>query len=212
MTFDLRNYWPNPATGEQLVVQDKTSAYGPELKTILRRYVKRGTVDGHSVIRLDEYGSTGWIDGWEYRDDGSQILEVGTAQGSAHKVYKIGKEIPWGGVQNVNDVVTRSLEVDVAKSSGVSAGYWNYGYQKIELKDFISSFTNDGGLTFSDVVKMGVFQSWCANSGCAWPSGQTYVQMDYWLAPGIGIVQVDYLTPTARRDYASAILTTWETA
>jgi hypothetical protein len=209
--IDLRAYWPDPATGEQLVVQERTSAYPSIPKALLRRYVKRGTVEGNPVVRMDEYSGQGWQSGWEMRDDGTQMLEVGTAQASSHKVYKAGKEIHWGGVLEIGVPAGRSLEVDVSKSTGVTAGYWNYGYQQIELKEFICSFTNDGGLTFADVVKLGVFQSWCAASGCAYPGGQSIVTMDYWLAPGVGIVQVDYLTPNARRDYAVGVLETWET-
>jgi hypothetical protein len=210
--IDLRAYWPQPAAGTQLIVQSKTDAFStPGHKTITRRYVNRGTVEGNPVMRMDEYNSTGWLSGWEFYDDGTQLLEVGTAQSASHKIYKAGKEIQWGGEMDLEQVSARSLEVDVAKSSGVTAGYWNYGYQRIELKEFIESFENDGGLTFCDVVKLNVLQSWCATSGCAWPTGQSVVTLDYWLAPGVGIVQLDYLTPNARRDYASAVVETWET-
>lgn len=210
--IDLRTYWPNPAAGEQLIVQDRTQANGGgTFKNVLRRYVNRGTVDGNPVVRLDEFNHSGWLDAWEYRDDGSQILEVGTWQGAIHKVYKTGKEIPWGGVQNVGDMIERQLEVDVSKSTGVTPGYWNYGYQKITFTDFLPSFTNDGGLTFENVVKLSVFQSWCGAQGCAYPDGQNIATMDYWLAPGVGMIQIDSQAPTVRLNYASSIDTTWET-
>lgn len=210
--IDLRTYWPSPAEGEQIVVQDRTQANGGgTFKNVLRRYVNRGEVNDLPVIRLDEFNHSGWLDAWELRDDGTQILEVGTWQGTVHKVYKAGKEIPWGGAQNVGDVIERQLEVDVAKSSGVTAGYWNYGYQKITITDFLPTFTNDGGMTFSDVVKMNVFQSWCSAAGCAYPSGQNITILDYWMAPGVGMIQIDSQTPTVRRNYASSVTNTWET-
>jgi hypothetical protein len=136
---------------------------------------------------------------------------VGTWNGSVHKVYVVGKEIQWGGVMNLYDVVSRSLQVDVSASTGVSSGYWNYGTQQITFSAFYSSFTTDAGLVFSNVVKLHIFQSWCANAGCSYPTGQSIWTMDYWLAPGVGIVQIDYLSPSTRRDYALSLAETWPT-
>lgn len=209
-TVDLRSYWPQPTT-EQLVAQDHTNEWNDNRKTVLRRFVKRGTVRGTPVIRLDEYNYAGWLDAWEYRDDGSQILEVATDTPSAHIVYVIGKEIQWGGVMSLNDVVTRSVQVDVAASTGVTAGYWNYGNQKITFSSFYSTFTTDAGLVFSNVVKLRVHQAWCANAGCSYPTGQNIWSMDYFLAPGVGIVQLDYILPNARRDYVVGLAETWPT-
>ncbi len=210
-TVDLRNYWPQPAAGLQIINQDWATS--PAFRSLLRRYVKRGQVRSNDVYRLDEYtSSTGWIDAWELRDDGTQMLEVGTwTSPTVHLVYEVGKEIQWGGSMTLNDFSTRTVHVDVSASTGVTSGYWNWGTQKITFSAFYSSFTNAHGLTFSNVVKLNVFQSWCANSGCAYPSGQNIWTMNYYLAPGVGIVELEYLTPTARTDavlFASETLET----
>ena len=68
LMIDLRAYWPQPAAGTQLIVQSKTDAFStPGQKTITRRYVNRGTVEGNPVMRMDEYNSTGWLSGWSRR-------------------------------------------------------------------------------------------------------------------------------------------------
>jgi len=214
-SVDIRNYWPQPAVNNQLITQDYTLAWGPLTKTILHRYVKRGVVRGNPVYRLDDYLSTGWIDAWEYRNDGTNILEVADFVGGQHIVYSVGNEILWGGIQNIGDVLSRSVIVDVSASSGVTAGYWNYGHNSVTYSALLPTFTNDGGLTFSNVLKLHVFQSWCANTGCAYPSGQLIWTVDYWFAPSVGIIQTDYLSApapfTARRDFALTISETWET-
>lgn len=207
-TVDLRTYWPQPATSLQLTSQEWATS--PSFRAILRRYVGRGTVRGVGVTRLDEYAPT-WLSAWEYRDDGTQILEVATWQGTSHLVYEVGKEIQWGGVMALSAVSTRTIHVDVAASSGVTSGYWNWGTQKITFSQLYTTYTTAAGLTFANVVRLSVLQSWCANAGCAYPSGQNIWTMDYYLAPGVGIVQTDYLTPTTRTDAALVLSETWET-
>jgi hypothetical protein len=209
-TVDLRDYWPQPAATLQIINQDWAQT-SPTFRSVLRRYVKRGQVRGVDVYRLDAYINTGWLSAWEYRDDGTQILEVATELPGSHLVYEVGKEIQWGGVMTLNDVVTRAVHVDVAASTGVTSGYWNWGTQKITFAAFYSSFTTGAGLTFSNVVKLNNFQSWCANSGCSYPSGQNIWTQNYYLAPGVGVVQIDYVSPTTRTDATMPVAETWET-
>lgn len=210
-SHDMADYWPNPAMGEQLIVQDATTAYGPETLTVLSRYRKGGTVDSLPVIQLDEYTATGgWLDAWEYRFDATNgVLEVADKYpSSVHKVFKIGNEIKWGGSLNVGNTIAGNVEVDLTKSTNVPSGPSIYGYHSMTLEEFIPSFTNDGGLTFSNVIKVYVFQSWCSTSTCNYPAGQNVWQIRYWLAPGVGVIQKDYLAPTVRRDYAKSVTLT----
>ena len=213
MTINMIDYWPNPATGEQLLVQDATKAYGPETLSVLHRYKKGGTVNGLQCIQLDDYTSNGWVDAWEYRFDATAgMLEVGDKTSNSHLVYFSGKEIKWGNVQNVGDSISGSIQVDVSKSSGVSAGAWNYGSWALNVEAVLPTFTNDGGLVFANVVQIWSLQSWCKDNACVYPSGQNITQSRYWLAPGVGIIQTDYLAPSARRDYAKSVTRTCATA
>jgi hypothetical protein len=207
MTFDLRAYWPDPAAGKQVIAQFATAAH----TSLLRRYVRRGTIGGAPVAQMDEWSAQGWCDAWQYRDDGTQILEVATKQPGVHKVYKPGKEIQWGGAQQIGDVVARSVEIDVAASTGVAPGIGNYGYQKIEFEAFHPVFLNAALNLYQDVAQFKVLQTWCADAGCAYPAGQHVYRQRYWMAPGLGFVQIEYLEPVQRIDYPKFIETTWET-
>jgi len=208
-TVDMADYWPNPVTGEQILVQDATDAYGPGTLSVLHRYRKGGTVNNLPVIQLDDYITTGWLDAWEYRFDATHgMIEVANKFPGKRQVYRANKWIPWGGVVTIGGSIGQGLEVDLTKSTGVAAGPSNYGWQSIQFEELIPEFTNDGGLEFQDVVKIYVEQSWCINAACAYPSGQSIYQMRYWLAPGLGFVQIDYILPTARRDYAKSVTKT----
>lgn len=209
--YDMRDYWPNPAAGEQLLVQDATIAYGPEILSVLHRYRRGPIVSGVQTLQLDDYISTsGWIDQWELKPDATAgILEYADRYVGSRLVYKAGKEIKWGKTLSVNDVIlSNPVEVDVAASSGVTAGPWNYGYNSLTIEEFIPSFTNDGGLVFSNVLKVYLYQSFCIDAACSYPAGQNIWKNRYWLAPGVGIVQTDYIAPDVRRDYAKTITRT----
>jgi hypothetical protein len=62
-----------------------------------------------------------------------------------------------------------------------------------------------------------MFQSFCITTQCTWPTGQATWRGRYWLAPGVGFVQTEFLQnpsgPIApqRFNYATGMLTTWET-
>lgn len=213
MAFNMNDYWPNPTTGEQLLVQHFTKVSGIETLAVLQRYKKGDTVKGLPVIQLDECFTNGWADAWEYRLDPTLgMVEVGDKTTNSHLVYLAGKEIKWGGIQNVGDKLSGSIQVDVAQSTGVSAGFWNYGSWSMTIEAFLPSFTNDGGMTFANVVQIWNFQSWCKDSGCVYPSGQNSEQTRYWLAPGIGTIQTDFLAPNTQRYYAKSVTRTCATA
>ena len=173
MTVNMADYWPDLAAGVQLIVQDATDAYGPGTLSVLRRYRRGGTVGGHPVIQMDEFIPTGWVDAWEYRFDATHgMIEVANKFPGKHQVYKPNKWIPWGGVVTIGGSIGQGLEVDIPNSTGVAVGPGNYGWQSVQFEELIADFTNDGGLTFSNVVKILVFQSWCANYACAYPSAR----------------------------------------
>ncbi len=209
--INMADYWPSLATGYQLLVQDATVAWGADTLTILHRYHNGSS----GIVLLDDYDHPdGWLDTWSYvKDPARGMLEISDKYpGGKNLVLKPGKEIPWGGMMNVGDVVSGNVEVNVAASTGVTAGPGNYGYQSVTLSEVIQSFTNDGGLVFPNVAKISVFQSWCKTPACDYPAGQNAYTFVYWMAPGKGFIQIDYLTApspfTPRRDYAKSITET----
>lgn len=215
--LDMRDYWPSLPTGRQQITQNEASQGGNTWFGLTQRYVNRGTVRGNPVLRLDDFNGTGWLDAWELRNDGSQILEVGDQFPSGHKVYEIGKEFSWGGVVNVGDVIIRTVHVDVAASVGEVVGPHNWGTEVLTVEAFHPTFTNGAGLAFTDVVQVRMFQSFCITSACTWPTGQATWITRHWFAPGKGIIQTEYLTVNSapvspqRIDSATSIITTWET-
>lgn len=214
--IDLRTYWPNPASGKQLIVQDEGVNGGAPFFATTHRYVKRGQLGGHDVLRKETYNSTGWLNAWQLRDDGTQMLEVGDEFPGKHLVYETGKEFTWGGQQQVGDIVTRQVHIDVAASTGVQTGPDNWATAKLTVEDCLPSFTNLGGMTFCDVVVVQMFQSFCRDAQCAWPAGQSTWRTRYWFAPDVGFIQTEFLQNpngpiSGRKNYAVGILETWET-
>ena len=197
--FDIRNYWPNTSTNEQLLVEFSAVPPIGVLKTLLKRYKQGGTIRGIPVMVLDEYvPGVGWVDAWKYRPDARGILEVATHQPGSFKLYAIGKEIIWGGIQNVGDVIGGQIGIEPLN------GWWCWGWQMIQFQDFLSSFTNAGGKQFVNVVKLHFLQYWCANGTC---SVTNVTGATYWMAPGLGAIQIQYdVSPIPH--YANQIVTT----
>lgn len=216
--FNMQSYFPTLAADEQLLVQTETAHYGAPIRSTLHRYVNRGTVGGNPVQRLDDYNASGFLDAWELRWNGSKMLEVADwFSPTHHKVYTVGKEISWGGVQNVNDMTSRQVHVNVAASQGETVGPQNWGTVVMTYEALLPTFTNVGGMDFTNVVVVRVFQSFCITTACTWPNGQATWITRHWLAPGLGFVQIEYIqnpngpwNPT-RFDYAISINRTWET-
>lgn len=216
VAVDLRHYWPSPAAGRQLVIQTEASQGGNVWLGTTHRYVNRGKVRGADVLRLDDFGAPGWLDAWELRNDGAQTLEVADWFPSGHKVYEVGREISWGGIQSVGDVIARTIHVDVAASTGETVGPQNWGTQQLTF-EAQGPLTLPSGLTFPDTVQLRMFQSFCLTYACTWPAEQATWVTRHWFAPGVGIVQTQYLKAPGqafdppRIDYATSITTTWET-
>lgn len=206
-TVNMADYWPNPAVGEQLLVQHAVYGGAPDNLAVLSRFRRGGSVNGFPVIQLDDYISTGWLDAWEYRFDPTHgVIEVANKFPGKRQVYKNLKWIPWGGIVSIPSSFGQSIEVDVPNSTGVSVGPSNYGYQGITFHEVLPTFTNLGGMTFSNVVRMSVLQSWCNTWTCTYPSQQTVYNMDYWIAPGVGIIQTTW--PGIGSHYARSITRT----
>lgn len=191
--LDMRDYWPSLGSNQQLVSQDLASQNGSIWMGLSHRYVNRGLVRDFPVMRLEDWLSTGLVDAWELRNDGTQMLEVADWFGSQHKVYEVGKEFTWGGVVNVGDVIVRTIHVDVAASIGETVGPQNWATQELRIEAAYPTFTNPAGVTFTDVVQVKMFQSFCITWACGWPSGQSTYVTRHWFARGLGIIQTEYL-------------------
>lgn len=208
-TVDMAAYWPNPPQGQQLMVQDCSVAWGAEAMTVLRRYRRIGAVNGQPLIQLDEYTSGGWLSAWEYRHDPTHgVIETANRFPGVRMAYKPGKWIIWGGQMTVGQNIQQGIEVDLPASTGVVSAPGNYGWQSVTFEALHPTFTSGSGAAYSDVVQIRVLQSWCKNWTCAFPAGQNVFEIRYWLAPAVGIVQVEYIAPDARTDFARHVFNT----
>ena len=213
---NICDYWPVIPAGRQQVVQFQATQGTAQWLGLTARYVNRGTVGGQPVLRMDEWSGQGWQDAWELRCVNGEWLEVGDWTPAGHKVYTIGKEIRWGGNVSVGQTFSNQIHVNVAASTGETTGIHNWGTQIVTFEEAIPSLTTLSGEVYTDVLKINVTQSWCIAAYCAWPAGQATWRMRYWLARGIGIVQVQYLQAPGqtfdppRIDYAKAAIVTQE--
>ena len=216
---NICDYWPTIQAGRQQIVQFQATQGTAQWLGLTQRYVNRGSVGGYPVLRLDDFNSTGWLDAWEMRcDSGRGWLEVADHfPGGNHKVYTVGKEIPWGGTVEVGQVINLPVHVNVAASTGETSGIHNWGRQILTFEELLPTMTLPSGLVFDNVLKVHLLHSWCkANSDCSYPANQWTWKVRYWFAPGVGIVQIQYLqSPNQtfdppRIDYAKAVIVTHE--
>jgi hypothetical protein len=199
-SVNMADYWPLPALGRELLVQDVT---GAGTLMVLRKYRRIAPVSGIPVVRLDEYTEAGWVSAWEYRHDPTHgVIETANRFPGVFQPYKTGKWIIWGGQMAVGQTVQQGVEVDLRRATGVTQGPGNFGWQSVTLVAVHPTFTNAGGMTFANVAEIKVVQSWCKTWTCDFPAGQNVFDLRYWLAPGLGMIQVDYDGADARIDYA----------
>jgi hypothetical protein len=191
MKVSMRDYWPDLAHGQSLVVQDASRNGG---LTKLSRYSRTGSILGQSVMRIDEYNppNNTWTDAWEYRFDGPTMLEVADWElGETHKVFTPGKEICWGGEMSIGDTVRNTLAISAHHSKKTWPLFGVRGTNETTYQEFIPQFTNIHGLQFENVVKIHNRQTFWHFWKFKFFGASVY-EVHRWHAPRVGYVQIDY--------------------
>lgn len=180
-TFDMKKYWPAPAKGTALI----RNWTGPDGTPYGYNKVYESSTKGVFLLVETLAGHDGqltWIDTWNYVIDPSRgVLETGDQFSSGQSIYfKKDGEIIWGNFLNA----PKNEKIDYQCQSIITTGNSYVGYQCIGLHSFIPTleFTVNGQTrSYSDVVKLVVTQQ----TGVG-------VQAVYYLAAGLGFVQIDY--------------------
>ena len=206
--MNLASYWPfNLPDSKQQIIQMEASQNPNVWFGLTHRYTK-----DNGGLKLEDYGANGWIDAWKLKLVNGEVIEWADEFPTYTSVFATGKELWWGGNLEIGQEVTRSLEI----ASGVASPY-KWGTEVLKLEALHNTFTIPAG-SFSNVVQVKMFQSFCKTNACTWPDGQNTWITRHWLASNVGIIQTEYLsvpgTPVfnpPRIDYATNIVITWKT-
>ena len=184
-SFLFSDYWPTPKVGGSVTFDYGLGADGKNLTSV---YTNSGD---SSIFYLDDYIDGEWKDRWVldyYTERG--ILE--TADLYPAKSYQFwtsrrttgftrGKEIPWGNVQNVGDIIDQEIEISFWNSTPFE--WWSKGRQRVEFVKHQKTFTAKNGKKYKDVLEVTYDQSF---------GDKPSVGNRGWYAKGIGLVQLTW--------------------
>lgn len=181
--FLFSDYWPKPKVGE-LAVFD----FGLGADNLRYSFIVHSKGDGQHYLQED-YHDNKWQSTWYLNYfDKRGIIE--TADDYPKRSYQwwtsyrtvafcSGKEIIWGGAQEIGDVIEAPCIIDPIKSTKVEIP--KKGNQKIYFIKQHDSFTTfDKRFTYKDVIQMAYDQTWDGKS-TGWRG---------WYAKGLGLVQL----------------------
>ena len=181
--FLFADYWPQPKVGD-LAVFD--FGLGADNKRYSFMVWNKG--DGRHFYQED-YHDNKWTSTWvmDYFDKRG-VLE--TADDYPKYSYQFwtsyrtvsffgGKEIIWGGVQEIGDVIEAPCVINPITSTKFEAP--KAGNQKVKFAHQWNSFKTPHG-KYSDVIEIEYDQTW----------GSTTSGWRAWHAKGVGIVQINW--------------------
>jgi hypothetical protein len=190
-SFNVSDFWPSPQPGQTHRFQYS----GP---VNLRSDFHIGYLSPRSdyfnkagLLICEDYVDGKWHDQWQlFRHPTRGFIEIGDLEPNTgfeafvcgptkQLTYKPFKEIVWGGVQSVGDMIHNPIEVDRSSSTGLgivvdNAG--NYGWQTVIFEDL-----------HNDILQMSYAQ-WWGNSKS--PTGARY-----WMTRGVGPTAIAWLKP-----------------
>lgn len=182
-TFLFSDYWPKPMVNKPMAFDYGKGADGKNLTSV---YLNSGD---SSIFYLDDYVDGEWKDRWVldyYTERG--LIEISDLYPA--KSYQFwtsrrttgftpGKEIPWGYVQKIDDVIDQEIEISPWHSTPVE--WYNKGRQRVEFVVKWDHFTASNGMKYNDVLEVTYDQSFGGNAS---------VGNRGWYAKGIGLVQL----------------------
>ena len=201
-TYDMRNYWPQPTYNQYLIKEYKVE----HDKTVLfhQRYYKDKT-DGNYRLQDFYYNyptKNVWtyFSQWHYKIDNNRgVIEYADdvymwynedtqkmESVSMFPRFQEGRELLWGNKMKVGQEVQGQLY-------NLSTNSW--GHIWIKLMDAYPTYKVNG-ITYKNVIKLMNSQTFCQNTDCTQRYTSTGI---YWMAPGIGFVQVEYTDKQGQR-------------
>lgn len=213
--INMLDYWPAPDGGSRLIKHISTDFYGKPFEGMRSIYdrTSRDTFTKQDFI-LKSADRPTHHDTWylkrqnqrliEYRDD----LRLGTGTSLFRVVYRKGREIDWGGrysLSPTSNTTESRILVDVQKSNSFfeTAQPSRHGYASTKLEAVLPTFVA-GPFTYQNVAVLYHYQSMCLDKACdprtpiydgrgKQTGGAQIWELRYWLAPGKGIIQTQYL-------------------
>ena len=176
--FNMRDYWPNPSYGTEIV-----NTFDND---IVQTY--RSAFPNDKGVELYEVIKGNWNDSWFYIIDPSRgVLEYSDWYPPT-KWYNFrlfgpvvkqpcvpGKEIIWGGNQRVGDTIQAQCQ-----TSGILG---QFGWQRVKFDALLPTYTTPAG-TFGNVLVLEYWQSW--------GNGGDVKGAQMWFAPGLGQIKANW--------------------
>jgi len=184
MTFNFADYWPKPSVG-YLTIND----FGLGADDKPYSWITWNSGDNRHFFQED-YHDGKWMSTW-HLDFGDRRGVVETADEYPKFSYQVwtsyrttkfvsGKEILWGGTQNVGDEFNAPCQIDPLGSTYFTAG--TPGNQRVKFCNQYSSYTAINGKQYKNVVEIEYDQTW----------GSTTAGWRAFHAKGIGIVEIKW--------------------
>jgi hypothetical protein len=180
MAFLFRNYWPQPEPGYLSIHDFGLGADGKNY------YFMVWNSGDNRHYYQEDYHDNNWTSTWvmDYLGErgvteAADIYPKYAYQFWVHyrtTAFTKGKEIFWGGIQNVGDEFNAPIEIDTIASTKVSAP--SKGNQRVK-------FCNQYNLLlgYTDVVEIEYDQSFNGGKSSGWRA---------WHARGVGIIQIQW--------------------
>lgn len=182
MAFLFREYWPQPKVGELAIFNFGNGADGKPYS-----WITWNSGDNRHFFQED-YHDNKWQATWvmDYLGDRG-VLE--TADIYPRRAYQFwtqyrttaftkGKEIFWGGLQNIGDEFNSPIQIDAIASTKFEAP--TPGNQRVKFCNQLTMLRTPHG-NWNDVIEIEYDQSFGSNPSTGWRA---------WHARGIGIVRI----------------------
>lgn len=184
MAFYFRDYWAQPLVGELDIFDFGKGADGKAYS-----WITWNSGDNRHFYQED-YHDNKWTSTWclDYFHWQGVLETADVYPKYAYQfwtsyrttTFVTGKEIAWGGLQNVGDEFTVDVQIDPIRSTKVTIG--TPGKQRVKFCNQYSLFkTADGKKNYNDVIEIEYDQSFGAGKSAGWRA---------WHARGIGITQI----------------------
>lgn len=177
--YQMQTYWPTPSSGTALI-KEWVDANGT--RTGIQKTIRDRSTGEYYLMDLDS--NYNWLDTWNYQVDSNRgVLETGDQYpDSSHNIrFARGGEIFWGNRLStpVHNQVQFKCQRMLREQDWLDVGFQCIGIQQVLASH---SIRVKGKLsTYRNVIKLIVTQQ-----------TSVPVQAIYYLAPGLGFIQIDY--------------------
>jgi hypothetical protein len=182
-TFDIKEYWPQPKPGELI----QHEYYNPADQKIIGNVFYTKPNDRY-VYQEDYHGGewkATWVMDYNHPNGVMELVDIYPAKKYQFwtkfrtTAFVAGKEIPWGKVQKVGDIIDQELQISAIKSTP-----FIWPEKGRQVVNFVAHYeTFDVGTTvYKDVLEIAYDQTF----------GKMTAGARSFQAKGIGIVQMQW--------------------